>query len=187
MRRERGVDDGTLVSAVIRPAAVADIAAIRTIYATYVETSTATFEETVPTRAEMADRWRVIVERGLPFVVAEAADGVAGYAYAAPFRQRSAYRFTLEDSIYIRTDAAGQGLGGRLLRAVIAACEAQDYRQMIAVIGDSANLASIRLHAALGFQHAGVLTAAGFKFERWIDSVYMQRALGEGDGNIPAG
>jgi len=94
---------------------------------------------------------------------------------------------TLADSIYIRSDAAGQGLGGRLLRAVIAACEGQDYRQMIAVIGDSANLASIRLHAALGFQHAGVLTAAGFKFERWIDSVYMQRALGEGDGSIPAG
>ncbi len=181
------VAEGSVIRETIRAATAGDVAEILAIYAAYVETSTATFEETVPTRSEMVQRWQAITDRGLPFLVADGAHGISGYAYAAPFRQRSAYRYTVEDSIYVRADATRRGLGARLLAAVIADCETQDYRQMVAVIGDSANVASIRLHAALGFQPAGVLTAAGFKFARWIDSVYMQRALGEGDSSLPAG
>lgn len=172
-------------SIALRPAAAADLAAIQAIYAVYVAESTATFEETLPDLAELAQRREAIVARGLPYLVAEAQGAVAGFAYAAPFRLRTAYRYTVEDSIYVRDGMDGRGIGRTLLQAVIDACTALDYRQMIAVIGDSANARSIRLHGRLGFQPAGTLAAAGFKFGRWIDSVYMQRPLGDGDRSLP--
>jgi L-amino acid N-acyltransferase YncA len=181
------VAEGSILTEAIRPASAADLAAVVAIYAHYVETSTATFEETVPTRAEMELRWRAVVERGLPFFVAARDGDVVGYAYAALFRQRTAYRFTVEDSIYVRADFGGRGLGRRLLRAVIADCTAGGYRQMVAVIGDSANAASIRLHTSLDFRPVGLLPSTGFKFGRWIDSVYMQRPLGDGDTGSPDG
>lgn len=171
----------------LRPAAPGDLAAVQSIYGFYVARSTATFEETLPDLDEMAQRFEAIAGRGLPFLVAEAAGTIAGFAYAAPFRQRSAYRYTVEDSIYVRDGMDGRGIGRALLGAVIDACEALDYRQMIAVIGDSANARSIRLHGGLGFRPAGTLLAAGFKFGRWIDSVYMQRPLGDGDRSLPRG
>jgi phosphinothricin acetyltransferase len=127
-----------------------------------------------------------IVSRGLPFLVAEREGRVVGYAYAAPYRTRPAYRYTLEDSIYIRRDAVGRGAGRALLDALIAACARAGYRQLIAVIGDSANTASIGLHAACGFKHAGLLQGVGLKFGRWVDSVLMQMELGEGKGSVPA-
>jgi phosphinothricin acetyltransferase len=116
--------------------------------------------------------------------VADREGRVVGYAYAAPYRARPAYRYTLEDSIYVGNDALGQGVGRALLDALIAACADAGYRQLIAVIGDSANKASIGLHAACGFKHAGILRDVGFKFGRWVDSVFMQRELGEGSASI---
>jgi L-amino acid N-acyltransferase YncA len=169
----------------IRPARATDMASVREIYGHYVETSCATFEDVVPSEGEMIGRWQAVVERHLPFLVIEDAGTVLGFAYAAPFRQRSGYRYTLEDSIYLAPAASGRGLGRRLLADLISHCEALGFRQMVAVIGDSANLASIRLHASLAFRPAGVLSAAGFKFARWIDSVYMQRPLGDGDRSLP--
>ncbi|MBI3513364.1 MAG: N-acetyltransferase [Proteobacteria bacterium] len=123
--------------------------------------------------------------RGLPHLVATDGALVLGYAYAGPFRARSAYRFSVEDSVYIAPEAIRRGVGRRLLGAVIVACEAAGYRQMVAVIGDSGHEASIGLHAALGFEPAGLLRAIGFKFGRWVDSVMMQRALGLGDATLP--
>lgn len=162
----------------VRDAVPEDMPAIVAIYAPYVLTATATFEEVAPDVAEMTRRWRDVSALGLPWLVADGPDGVIGYAYANWFRTRSAYRFTVEDSIYVHRQAAGQGVGRHLLRVLVERCEAAGYRQMVAVIGDSANVASIRLHRSLGFVDAGVLTAVGYKFGRWLDSVYMQRALG---------
>jgi L-amino acid N-acyltransferase YncA len=161
----------------IRAADDADLAAVRAIYAHHVETGTGSFEEVAPSVSEMVERRVMIVGRGLPYLIAERRGQVAGFAYAAPFRPRSAYRFTVEDSIYIHPDAIGQGVGRRLLSAVIDACHGLGYQQMIAVIGDSANAASIGLHAHFGFVEAGRLVAAGYKFGRWLDVVFMQRAL----------
>lgn len=165
----------------LRAASEADLPAITAIYAHHVRTGTATFEIEPPDAAEMSRRWRDIVERGLPYLVAIDAADVVGYAYAGPYRPRPAYRYTVEDSIYIRADYAGQGIGSELLRALIVACERAGARQMVAVIGDAANAASIRVHAAAGFAHAGVLASVGWKFGRWLDVVLMQRALGIGD------
>jgi phosphinothricin acetyltransferase len=133
----------------------------------------------------MARRFRDIRAQELPYLAAEAGGALAGYAYAAPYRTRSAYRYTLEDSVYLHPGATGAGIGRMLLAALIARCEEQRYRRMIAVIGDSANLASIKLHERLGFTHAGLLPAVGFKFGRWVDSVLMQRSLGPGDASLP--
>jgi phosphinothricin acetyltransferase len=163
----------------IRAAAEADIAAIQAIYAHHVRTGTASFEEEPPDVAEMAARRAAIVGRGLPFLVAEAAGRVAGFAYAGPFRPRAAYRFTLEDSIYVHPDATGGGLGGALLGPLLTEATRLGYRQMIAVIGDSANASSLALHARFGFAEVGRLSRAGFKFDRWLDVVFMQRGLGE--------
>jgi L-amino acid N-acyltransferase YncA len=166
----------------IRPAAGADLTAIHRIYAQHVETGLASFEETPPDLSEMTRRWQSIVADGLPYVVAsDNAGGIAGYAYAGPYRPRSAYRFTVEDSIYLDPLFVGRGLGRALLARLIADATARGKRQMIAVIGDSANLASIGLHRALGFDMTGTFKAVGFKFGRWVDSVLMQRALGEGE------
>ena len=170
----------------IRPATPADAAAIQAIYAHHVLHGTATFEEVPPDAAEIARRLAEIAGRGLPYLLAETGGRVLGYAYAGPYRARSAYRFTLEDSIYLAPDAIGRGLGRRLLRRLIADCTTVSARQLVAVIGDSANAGSIALHERLGFAHAGTLRSVGFKFGRWLDTVQMQLPLGPGDATLPA-
>ncbi|MCD6074553.1 MAG: family acetyltransferase [Rhodospirillales bacterium] len=169
----------------IRAARESDLARVQAIYAHYVETGAASFEITPPDLAEMTKRFEVIRARGFPYIVAEVDGEVAGYAYAGTYRARAAYDFIVEDSVYIAPDRLGHGLGRALLGALIEACTIAGYRRMIAVIGDSANAPSINLHLALGFTHAGVLPSAGFKHGRWVDSVMMQRALGEGDTTPP--
>lgn len=169
----------------IRAANDDDIAAVTRIYAHYVRHSTATFETEPPNVQEMLRRTTDITQRNLPYLVAERDGAVLGYAYAVPYRPRKAYRFTVEDSIYIHPECLGQGLGRALLPALIEACEQRGARQMIAVIGGSDNAASIRLHERLGFRHAGVLRAVGFKFGRWLDTILMQRSLGGGDTTVP--
>ncbi len=169
----------------LREAAEDDMAAVQDIYAGHVRHGTGSFEERAPDLGEMMERRRAILARRLPYLVAGFGEHVVGFAYAAPFRPRPAYRFTVEDSIYIHPDAIGQGLGRLLLGDLIVRCEALGYRQMVAVIGDSENRRSIRLHEALGFHRAGTFTSVGFKFGRWLDAVFMQRALGESDATLP--
>ena len=173
----------------LRPAEITDIPTIQAIYAHHVLHGIASFEEDPPDQAEMKRRLTDITGRGLPYLVAEDRPGsgaVLGYAYATSYRARPAYRFTLEDSVYVLPGKGGKGLGSALLGELIARCERLGYRQMIAVIGDSANAGSIRLHARHGFREVGVLHSVGFKHGRWVDSVYMQRPLGAGDGTLPA-
>jgi len=166
---------------VIRAAADADLPAIAELYAHHVLAGTASFEVAAPTVDEMRRRRRDVLSHGLPYFVASLSDtALAGYAYATEYRSRVAYRHTVEDSVYVDPVCVRRGAGRALLAAVIAACETLGYRQMVAVIGGSDNAASISLHAALGFRHAGVLPAVGRKFDRWIDTVLMQRALGLG-------
>ena len=168
---------------VIRAAVDADLPAIAEIYAHHVLTGTASFEVEAPTVAEMRRRHRDVLVHGMPYFVASLSSSgsrVAGYAYATAYRARVAYRHTVEDSVYVDPGCARRGAGRALLAAVIGACETLGYRQMVAVIGGSDNAPSISLHAALGFQHTGVLPAVGRKFDRWIDTVLMQRALGPG-------
>lgn len=170
-------------SVVIRPAVGADVTAIARIYAHHVLTGTASFEVEAPTEEEMRRRHRDVLAHGMPYFVAsvpERGANLAGYAYATAYRARVGYRHTVEDSVYVDPGCARCGAGRALLAAVIVACESLGYRQMVAVIGGSDNAASISLHAALGFQHAGVLPAVGRKFDRWIDTVLMQRPLGPG-------
>lgn len=169
----------------LREAQPADLAAVRRIYAHHVLNGLASFELEPPDEAEMRRRREAVAERGLPFLVAELRGEVRGFAYAGPYRARPAYRFTVEDSVYVAPDALGHGLGRALLGELIRRCGALGFRQMVAVIGDSGNRASIRLHEALGFSHAGLLRSVGFKFGRWVDSVLMQRGLGEGDAIPP--
>jgi phosphinothricin acetyltransferase len=172
----------------VREATAADLAAITAIYAHHVLHGTGTFEETPPSEAEMAARIDKVRAAGCPWLVAEDAAGlVIGFGYYAPFRERSAYRFTVEDSVYVRDDIRGQGVGKALVAELIARAEAKGLRQMIAVIGDSENVGSIGLHISLGFRQAGLLKAAGMKFGRWVDVVTMQRALGEGEKTLPRG
>ena len=169
----------------IRASEERDLAAIAAIYAHHVLHGLATFEIEPPDSAEMARRRAQVLAQGLPYLVAVLDDRVVGYAYAAPYRARPAYRYALENSIYIEPGAVGRGAGRLLLDALIAGCARGGYRQMIAVIGDSENVASIGLHAACGFKHAGSLHCVGFKFGRWVDSVLMQRELGDGDRTMP--
>jgi len=170
----------------IRPAIAGDLAVIQHIYTHHVLTGLASFEETPPDLAEMTRRWQAIAEAGLPYVVAvDGAGTIAGYAYAGPYRPRSAYRFTVEDSIYLDPAFQGRGLGRILLSRLIADATACGKRQMIAVIGDSANAASIGVHKALGFEMTGTFKAIGLKFGRWVDTVLMQRELGEGATRTP--
>ena len=164
----------------IRPSADRDLPAIEAIYAHAVLHGTGTFELDPPDLAEMTRRRNDVLSKGLPWLVAEAQGQVLGYAYANHFRPRRAYRFCLEDSIYLRPEAHGKGVGKLLLTELIGRCEAAGARQMLAVIGDAANAGSIGVHAALGFEHTGVLKASGWKFNRWLDVVLMQRSLGLG-------
>jgi L-amino acid N-acyltransferase YncA len=165
----------------VRPAELRDLPAIQVIYAHHVLTGFASFEEVAPTLEEMRRRYDDVARRGLPYLVAELEGALAGYGYCSPYRARSAYRFSLEDSVYVRDDLQGRGVGKALLSELINRAEQIGCRQMIAVIGDSAHAASIGLHAAAGFLRVGTLRSVGFKFGRWVDSVLMQRSLGDGD------
>jgi L-amino acid N-acyltransferase YncA len=169
----------------VRPAALQDLPAIQSIYAHHVLNGLASFEEEAPPLEEMRRRYEDVAGRGLPYLAAEENGEILGYGYCTLYRSRSAYRFTLEDSIYVKRGKQGKGIGKAVLGELIARCEALNYRQMIAVIGDSANAASIAVHASLGFVRAGNLRSTGYKFGRWVDSVLMQRPLGPGDGAGP--
>jgi len=169
----------------IRAAGPGDIAAITRIYAHAVAHGTASFELTPPDEAEMARRQKSLQADGYPYIVAERAGLIAGYAYAGPYRARPAYHWSVEDSIYVAPDAHRQGVGARLLTQLIADAESRGFRQMIAVIGDSAQTASIALHAAAGFALIGTLRSVGFKHGRWLDTVLMQRPLGKADAAPP--
>ena len=170
----------------IREFAPVHLEPVTRIYAHYVLRGTATFEEVAPSDEEMGRRYNKTAAQGLPWLVAEANGAVAGYAYASRFHERSAYRFTLEDSVYVDPEHHRRGAGRALLAELITRCEALGYRQMIAAIGDSGNHASIGLHRALGFRDVGVYGSVGLKFGRWLDVVLMQRSLGEGDRNMTA-
>jgi phosphinothricin acetyltransferase len=171
----------------IRPAEAADAAALAAIYGHHVEHGVGTFEEAPPSAMDMAARLAAVRARGLPYLVAEVEGRVAAFAYAAPFRLRAAYRYTVEDSVYVAPDRLGQGLGKAALSAVVDACEAMGLRQMVAMIGGADNLASIRLHRACGFSSAGRLEAVGFKAGGWADVVIMQRALNPSVGEAALG
>jgi len=170
----------------LRPSTEADLPAIQAIYAHAVDHGTGTFETDVPTLEEMGRRRAEVLGRNLPWLVAERGGEVLGYAYANYFRPRLAYRFCVEDSIYLAPAAQGQGVGRLLLAELIGRCEAAGARQMLAVIGDADNAGSIGVHTALGFQQTGVLKSAGWKFGRWLDVVLMQRTLGLGDSAAAA-
>jgi len=169
----------------IRPAAPRDIPAIQAIYAHHVLNGLASFEEAPPAVEEMRRRFDEVTGQGLPYLAAEYGGQVLGYGYCSLYRTRSAYRYTLEDSVYVKEGSHGKGIGKAVLAELIVRCTALKYRQIIAVIGDSANAASIGLHASLGFVRAGNLRSTGFKFGRWVDSVLMQLPLGTGDGTKP--
>jgi len=169
----------------IRPTTPADIPAITAIYAFEVREKTASFELTPPDEAEMNRRFTALIDNGFPYLVAEAAGRVAGYAYAGPYRPRPAYRYTVENTVYLDPDYYRRGIGSALLNELIAQCTARSFRQMIAVIGDSANAASIGLHRRAGFAMIGIHPDVGLKFGRWLDSVQMQLALGEGRTTTP--
>lgn len=169
----------------VREAVTADLAAVQEIYAHHVRTGLASFELEPPDLAEIERRFLAVRDHGLPFLVAEFDGVVAGYAYAAPYRARPAYRFTLEDSVYVAADAARRGLGSALLGDLIQRAEALGYRRMIAVVGDTGNQASIGFHIRHGFKHVGTLPSVGIKFGRWVDTVLLERPLGEGDKTLP--
>jgi len=170
---------------VIRDARDGDLPAIQEIYAHHVMHGLASFEESAPAAEDLRKRREAVLALKLPYLVAEIDGRIAGYAYASPYRARSAYRHSLEDSVYVRDGEGGKGVGAALLAAIIERCEQGPWRQMIAVIGDSQNLASIGLHRKLGFRVVGTLEAVGFKFGRWVDSVLMQRPLGPGSRTQP--
>jgi phosphinothricin acetyltransferase len=169
----------------IRPAAPQDLPAIQSIYAYHVLNGLASFEEEAPPLSEMQRRYEDVTRQGLPYLVAEEKGEVLGYGYCALYRTRSAYRHTLEDSIYVKNGKQGKGVGKAVLAELIARCTALNYRQVIAVIGDSANAGSIAVHASLGFVRCGTLRSSGYKLGRWVDTVFMQLPLGPGDGTKP--
>lgn len=170
----------------IRRATTADIPEIQAIYAHHVLHGTGTFEEAPPSVEEMETRFGAAAGRGWVWLVATDASGLLGYAYFTQYRDRSAYRYCAEDSIYVREDVRGQGVGKALVAELLQAAEAAGFRQMIAVIGDAENIASVGVHATLGFKRVGLLRAAGLKFGRWLDVLLMQRPLGNSDQDVPA-
>jgi phosphinothricin acetyltransferase len=172
---------------IVRDATEADAGSLAAIYGDAVLHGFGTFEEEPPSAADMDARRRAVQAQGMPYFVAELDGQVLGFAYAGPFRPRAAYRYTLEDSVYVSPDAKGKGIGRAMLSAVIAACEALGIRQLMAVIGDSGNSGSIGLHRSLGFEQTGVGRSVGFKHGRWVDIVHMQKALNGGDGLAPDG
>lgn len=171
----------------LRNASDDDLIAIHAIYAHWVTHGTGSFELEPPAIDEMARRRADVLSKGLPYLVAEDAGRVVGYAYANWFRPRPAYRFTVENSVYVENGAHRSGIARLLMAELLTRCEVAGARQMIAVIGDSANAGSIGLHAALGFAHIGTLRSTGWKFDRWLDTVFMQRSLGFGDAAAPSG
>jgi phosphinothricin acetyltransferase len=177
--------DPTLDALLIRPSEPGDVEAITVIYAHAVTHGTASFELAAPDTTEMAARRRQLLQQGYPQLVAEADGRIVGYAYAGPYRPRPAYRHTVENSVYVAPGMQGRSVGRRLLAALIETCESQGYRQMVAVIGDSANTASVGLHRAAGFELVGTFRSVGRKHGRWLDSVLMQRPLGRGDAAPP--
>ena len=182
-RPNRRLDPGAVA---IRDAEDGDLPVVQAIYAHHVLTGLASFEETAPDLDEMRRRYAAIRAAGYPYRVAALGGDVKGYAYAAAYRARPAYRHTVENSIYVAPDAVGHGLGRLLLADLIERCTERGFRQMVAIIGDSANRPSIELHAKLGFLEVGTIQSCGFKFGRWVDSVIMQRALGAGDSTLPS-
>ena len=170
---------------IVRPSDLGDIPEIQAIYAKEVQRGTASFETEPPDLNEMTTRWKRIEADGFPFLVAESQGNIAGYAYVTRYRPRPAYRHTVENSVYVAEWARQQGVGRGLLADLIRACEELNLRQMIAVIGDSSHVASIELHKKLGFRLVGTLNDVGLKFGRWLDTVIMQRALGEGATSMP--
>jgi phosphinothricin acetyltransferase len=169
----------------LRTAVLADLPPIQAIYAHHVVHGTGTFETVSPSVEEITNRWQAATARGWPWLVAEDASGILGYASYTQFRDRVGYRCCAEDSIYVRDDVRGQGVGKALVTQLIEKATASGFRQMVAVIGDAENGGSIGVHASLGFRQVGVLRAVGLKFGRWLDAVYMQRALGVGDADVP--
>jgi L-amino acid N-acyltransferase YncA len=169
----------------IRAATDSDLGAVAKIYAHHVRHGLASFEVVAPTSEELRARRAAVLDSGLPYLAAELRGEVVGYAYASPYRARPGYRYTIEDSVYVEQGLTGLGVGSALLTALIERCEAGPWRQMLAVIGDSANTGSIALHRRLGFTHVGTFAAVGFKLGRWVDTVLMQRALGAGDHTLP--
>jgi len=167
---------------IVRPATPGDIAAIQSIYAHHVLHGLASFEEEPPSTVDMRGRFDDVVARGLPYLAAEEGGDILGYGYCTLYHTRSAYRHALEDSMYVKEGAQRKGIGKAILAELILRCERLGYRQIIAVIGDSANVPSIAVHASLGFLRLGTLRSVGFKFGRWVDVVIMQRPLGSGDG-----
>mgnify|MGYP000048770749 CR=1 FL=1 len=167
----------------IRPSTETDLTAITAIYGHHVLHGTGSFELDAPDLAEMSRRRADVLSKGLPHLVASRGDEVLGFAYAGAFRPRPAFRFLAEDSVYIHPDQAGRGLGRALLAELMRHCEALGIRQMLAVIGDSANAGSIGLHRSLGFEHTGILKGSGWKHGKWLDTVFMQKALGAGDAS----
>lgn len=170
---------------IIRDAEAGDLPAITAIYAHHVLHGTGTFEEEPPGEAEIAARMAKVQEAGCAWLVAENEGEIVGYGYFAQIRDRSAYRYTAEDSIYVRDDVRGMGVGKALVQALLHRAAERGFRQMIAVIGDSDNVGSIGLHASLGFRNVGVMKAVGLKFGQWVDVVTMQRALGEAERTLP--
>ena len=170
----------------VRDAVTADMTAIQAIYAYHVLNGSASFEETAPSPDEMAGRRDAVLKTGLPYLVAELQGRVVGYAYATAYRPRPAYRYTIEDSIYVEHGLNGHGIGRALLTELIGRCEQGPWRQMLAVIGNSGNEASIAVHERVGFQRIGTLRSVGFKFGQWVDTVLMQRELGSGSASMPS-
>jgi L-amino acid N-acyltransferase YncA len=169
----------------IRPAVAADLAEIQAIYAHHVLHGTGSFEEVAPSVEEFEARFAEVTGRGWSWLVAEDATGVLGYAYYTEYHERTAYRFTAENSIYVRDDVRGQGVGKALVARLLEDAERAGFRQMLAVIGDSENVGSIGVHSSLGFWRVALLRSVGLKFGRWVDIVFMQRALGRGDADVP--
>jgi phosphinothricin acetyltransferase len=170
---------------IVRDATEADMAAVQAIYAHNVMHGRASFEETPPTLAEMIERRRSVLAMGIPYLVADVEGEIAGYSYATSYRPRPAYRFTVEDSVYVAEPFQGRGIGAALLGTLVERCSTGPWRQMLAIIGDSGNASSIAVHRRLGFEHAGTLKSVGFKLGMWTDTVLMQRALGPGGAAPP--